>query len=131
MIIRFIRSVYSMCKLCNCHCIRNIEKHSAAGCSISNLSQPNVTSYRMIFRILITSTRGLITVHIPFNKPLQQQFVILLNVWEGIIDDLFQGSPRSMDGVKKKTVLWPLRSPSLTSVDFYLWGHLKSIVYGQ
>jgi hypothetical protein len=28
-------------------------------------------------------------------------------------------------------VVWPPRSPDLTPADFYLWGHLKSIVYAQ
>jgi hypothetical protein len=26
-------------------------------------------------------------------------------------------------------VEWPLRSPGLTPLDFYLWGHLKAVVY--
>ena len=26
---------------------------------------------------------------------------------------------------------WPARSPDLTPLDFYLWGHVKSIVYRQ
>ena len=26
-------------------------------------------------------------------------------------------------------VSWPPRSPDLTSLDFYLWGHVKSLVY--
>ncbi len=25
--------------------------------------------------------------------------------------------------------VWPPRSPDLTSLDFFLWGHLKSLVY--
>jgi hypothetical protein len=28
-------------------------------------------------------------------------------------------------------VLWPPRSPDLTPVDLYLWGHLKDIVYSE
>ena len=26
---------------------------------------------------------------------------------------------------------WPARSPNLTPLDFYLWGHLKSVVYSS
>jgi hypothetical protein len=26
-------------------------------------------------------------------------------------------------------VSWPPRSPDLTPLDFYLWGHLKTVVY--
>ena len=26
---------------------------------------------------------------------------------------------------------WPPRSPDLTMMDFWLWGHLKQIVYGR
>ena len=26
-------------------------------------------------------------------------------------------------------IAWPARSPDLNPLDFYLWGHLKSIVY--
>jgi hypothetical protein len=26
-------------------------------------------------------------------------------------------------------VSWPPRSPALTPIDFYLWGHLKTVVY--
>ncbi|KAJ8942840.1 hypothetical protein NQ318_022855 [Aromia moschata] len=28
-------------------------------------------------------------------------------------------------------ILWPPRSPDLTILDFYLWGHLKQIVYRE
>ncbi|PNF16851.1 hypothetical protein B7P43_G06773 [Cryptotermes secundus] len=26
-------------------------------------------------------------------------------------------------------VAWPLRSPDLTPLDYYLWGHMKTLVY--
>lgn len=26
---------------------------------------------------------------------------------------------------------WPARSPDLTPMDFYLWGHMKSLVYNE
>lgn len=32
---------------------------------------------------------------------------------------------------RRGPVEWPPRSPDLTPMDFYLWGHLKSIVYQQ
>jgi hypothetical protein len=176
----FILSVYNMCKLCSCCCIMNIGMHSAAGCIISNLFQPSFTSYGMRFWILVTSTHGLITANFPFNKRFQQQFIIFVNVWEGIIGDLFQGSykfPHPLltvsiwtitatsgwctvskvwvlhDGApahsschvmwcldscypgqwmgQNKPVLWPQRSPDLTPADFYLWGHVKNMVYAQ
>ena len=31
---------------------------------------------------------------------------------------------------RRGPVEWPPRSPDLTPLDFYLWGHLKAIVYG-
>uniref|UniRef100_A0A669B5E7 DUF4817 domain-containing protein n=1 Tax=Oreochromis niloticus TaxID=8128 RepID=A0A669B5E7_ORENI len=31
---------------------------------------------------------------------------------------------------RRRPVEWPPRSPDLTPLDFYLWGHLKAIVYG-
>jgi hypothetical protein len=32
---------------------------------------------------------------------------------------------------RRWSVLWPPRSPVLTSVDFYLWSHLKATVYSK
>ncbi|KAJ4447126.1 hypothetical protein ANN_09127 [Periplaneta americana] len=32
---------------------------------------------------------------------------------------------------RRGPVEWPARSPDLTPLDFYLWGHLKSLVYGE
>ena len=29
------------------------------------------------------------------------------------------------------TIAWPPRSPDLTPLDFYLWSHIKSIVYSE
>ncbi|KAJ4439952.1 hypothetical protein ANN_08083 [Periplaneta americana] len=29
----------------------------------------------------------------------------------------------------ENTMRWPARSPDLTSLDFYLWGHLRAVVY--
>ena len=28
------------------------------------------------------------------------------------------------------TMCWPVRSPNLSYLDFYLWGHMKTLVYG-
>ena len=28
-------------------------------------------------------------------------------------------------------ILWPARSPELNMMDFYLWGHLKTLVYND
>ena len=28
-----------------------------------------------------------------------------------------------------RNITWPPRSPDLTPLDFYLWGHIKSLVY--
>jgi len=30
---------------------------------------------------------------------------------------------------RRGTIEWPARSPDLTSLDFFLWGHLKSVIY--
>jgi hypothetical protein len=38
--------------------------------------------------------------------------------------------PRRWIG-RNGSVVWPPRSPDLTPADFYLWGHLKSIVYAK
>jgi hypothetical protein len=41
-----------------------------------------------------------------------------------------QPLPRLMEG-RNGPAVWPPRSPDLTTADFYLWGHLKSVVYAQ
>jgi hypothetical protein len=38
---------------------------------------------------------------------------------------------RSKNDAECGPVVWPPRSPDLTTADFYLWGHLKSMVYAQ
>ena len=32
-------------------------------------------------------------------------------------------------GPNDRNITWPPRSPDLTPLDFYLWGHIKSLVY--
>ena len=32
---------------------------------------------------------------------------------------------------RRGPIEWPPRSPDLTPLDFFLWGYLKSIVYGR
>lgn len=32
---------------------------------------------------------------------------------------------------RRGSVEWPPRSPDLTPLDFYLWGHLKQLVYAE
>jgi hypothetical protein len=34
-------------------------------------------------------------------------------------------------GVTNGNLAWPARSPDLTPLDFYLWGHVKDLVYGR
>jgi hypothetical protein len=29
------------------------------------------------------------------------------------------------------TIKWPARSPDLTPLDFFLWGHLKTVIYSE
>jgi hypothetical protein len=41
-----------------------------------------------------------------------------------------QPLPRSMEG-RNGPAVWPPRSPDLTTANFYLWGHLKRVVYAQ
>jgi hypothetical protein len=42
---------------------------------------------------------------------------------------LDQQFPRSWIG--RGPAEWPLRSPNLSPLDFYLWGHLKAMVYQE
>lgn len=30
---------------------------------------------------------------------------------------------------RRGTIEWPARSPDMTPLDFFLWGHLKSVIY--
>ncbi|EFN70598.1 hypothetical protein EAG_15359, partial [Camponotus floridanus] len=46
-------------------------------------------------------------------------------VTERFLDERF---PRKWIGCERP-ITWPTRSPDLNPLDFYLWGHLKAIMY--
>jgi hypothetical protein len=40
-------------------------------------------------------------------------------------------SSQTSGSVELKPVVWPPRSPDLTSLDYFLWGHHKTVVYSS
>ena len=50
----------------------------------------------------------------------------MLSTREGVL--LNASFPNSWLG-RGGPVAWPLRSPDLTPLDYYIWGHMKTLVY--
>uniref|UniRef100_A0A2H1V4P8 SFRICE_034143 n=1 Tax=Spodoptera frugiperda TaxID=7108 RepID=A0A2H1V4P8_SPOFR len=48
-----------------------------------------------------------------------------------LVPDQIHAYETIVDSVKRGPIPWPARSPDLTPMDFYLWGHMKSLVYNE